>query len=256
MTCMDSSLKCAISPFEDVKLLKEKPLPRHVAIIMDGNRRWQKRREASPFSLMGHCAGASAIEDILQTGLDLGIQVITVFGFSTENWKRSRYEVEGIWHILENYLRDKCRSMVKKGIRFDTIGDITPLPCSVQQEIEKVKSETKQGQNLDFVMALNYGGRDEIKRVCAKMAQLCVEGKLTPNQITERLMERFLDTSAWGDPDLLIRTSGEMRISNFLLYQMAYAELYITDVLWPDFSPTEFLKAIAFYQERDRRKGQ
>lgn len=232
------------------------PLPRHIAIIMDGNRRWAKRhflKNRNP--LGGHWVGADVLTTLVEAASDLGIKILTVYAFSTENWERSTLEVNTLLEILENSLNKQRPKMIQQGVRFHVIGDITPFPLSLKKSIQMSLCETEKGNQIDFVVALNYGGRDEIRRGIQKMIQEVVEGKLSKESITEETISHYLDTAPFGDPDLLIRTSGEERISNFLLWQLAYTELYVTETLWPDFTPRDLLKAVLDFQKRQRRRG-
>lgn len=225
-------------------------VPRHVAIIPDGNRRWAQAQPT--FNLMkGHWAGASIVTPIVEAAADLGIKVITIYSFSTENWNRPPLEVETLMTIFETYLRENRQRMVEKGVRFGTIGDLTPFPQRVKDEIEITRNATAEGGRIDLVLAMNYGARDEMRRAIRRM----VEAKLSSEEITEETISSHLDTSRYGDPDLLIRTSGEQRISNFLLWQLAYTEVYVTDLLWPDFTPRDLLEAVLDFQKRKRRLG-
>lgn len=225
-------------------------VPRHVAIIPDGNRRWAQAQ--STFNLMkGHWAGASIVTPIVEAAADLGIKVMTIYSFSTENWNRPSHEVETLMTIFETYLRENRQRMVEKGVRLGTIGDLTPFPQKVKDEIEKTRAATGGGERIDLVLAMNYGGRDEMRRAIRAI----VEAKLSHEEITEETISRYLDTSPYGDPDLLIRTSGEQRISNFLLWQLAYTEVYVTDLLWPDFTPRDLFDAVVDFQKRTRRLG-
>jgi len=237
-------------PDQTVTNLQKRPIPRHVAIIMDGNRRWARKRLGVDL-FQGHWEGAKTLLNIIEASQEIGVKVFTVYAFSTENWSRSPQEIQALFHIIESYLKENEKPMVQKGIRFDTIGNPEPLPDSLQAVVKRVKESTKNGKGIDFIAALNYGGRDEIRRACVKL----VEKKLLPQEITEEQIEKLLDTAPWGHPDLLIRTSGEMRVSNFLLWQMAYTEIFVTDVLWPDFTPENLLEAVLNFQSRERRRG-
>lgn len=233
-------------------------IPRHVAIIMDGNRRWGRKNKLQGFKDFmsgGHWAGASALLPVVEYAKELGIKTLTVWGLSTENLLRPADEVATLYQIYEAYLRDNRQKMVKEGVKFDTIGDLSPLPASVKVEMIKTLEATKECSGITLVVALNYGGRDDLRRACQKIADQCLAGKLDPKMISEETIQKNLDTASYADPDLLIRTSGEMRISNFLLWQLAYTELYITDVLWPDFKPEDLLKAVVHFQNRERRRG-
>lgn len=232
-------------------------MPRHIAIIMDGNRRWMRKqflgKETNP--LGGHWAGAETLTKVVEAACDLGIKVLTVFGFSTENWGRSPEEVTTLLKIFETYLENNRQKMVKQGVRLHVIGEISPFPPELKKAIDLTCQVTEGGRELDFVIALNYGGRDEMRRVMQKLAEELLSGRLDKEQITEKSIAQYLDTAPFGDPDLLVRTSGERRISNFLLWQLAYTEVYITETLWPDFSEKDLLKAVLDFQKRQRRRG-
>lgn len=239
--------------FED---LRSRPVPRHVAIIMDGNRRWVKKQLSGAMHLHGgHWAGANTLTTIVEAASELGIKVLTVYGFSTENWGRSSEEVEALLEILHSYLELNCQKMVDQNIRFHPIGDLSPFSIELQRTIKETSLATERGKGMDFVIALNYGGRDEIRRAIQKIVGKVMEGTFTKEAISEETIASHLDTAPFGDPDLLIRTSGEKRISNFLLWQLAYAEVYLTETLWPDFTPRELLKAVLDFQQRQRRIG-
>lgn len=224
-------------------------IPEHVAIIMDGNRRWAKKQTRGVSE--GHKKGADISMDILLSAKELGIKWMTLFVFSTENWNRSPEEVSGILWLLESYIRAKIPEMVEQGIRFRTIGDISKFPESVKLTIADAKLATETCESLELIFAMNYGARDEMKRAIQKM----IHDNLTEEEITEKTIASYLDTASIPDPDLLIRTSGEMRISNFLLWQLSYSEIYVTETLWPDFTPSMLHDAVLEYQNRDRRAG-
>lgn len=234
---------------EEIEQLDPMKLPEHVAIIMDGNRRWA-RKESQCVS-EGHQKGADTSMDILRSASELGIKWVTLFVFSTENWNREPEEIAGILWLLETYIRAKIPEMVQAGIRFHTIGDLSKFPESVQSAISDAKLATKQCESLKLILAMNYGARDEMKRAIQKM----IRDGLTEKEVTEKTIASYLDTADFPDPDLLIRTSGEMRISNFLLWQLSYTEIYLTKTLWPDFSPSMLLKAVLEFQNRERRTG-
>jgi undecaprenyl diphosphate synthase len=238
---------------KQLALLDLAHVPRHVAIIMDGNRRWARQRGLPP--VMGYWEGAEILTDIVCAAAQLGVKTLTVYAFSTENWSRPNVEVEALMNIFEIYLKGKREQMIQEGICLDAIGDISKVPARVQEAFFQTKKETQECSKINLVLAMNYGGRNEILRAFLKIFEQNEHKKLSPQDLTEDLIARHLDTSAWGDPDLMIRTSGELRVSNFLLWQMSYAEIYITDVLWPDFCPAELLEAILVYQKRDRRIG-
>lgn len=241
--------------FPEHKLGKLDPtlIPKHVAIIPDGNRRWAKKMECSTH--IGHEKGCDVVIDIVDAAKLLGVKVLTIFSFSTENWTRAKIEVDILMHLLETFLVKEREKMVKNNIRLQTIGNLDPLPHSVKTELQKSIDATKDSTGIDFVLALNYGAKDELTRTFRTLARKVKDGHLTPETITQETIEAHLDTSEWPMPDLLIRTAGERRISNFLLWQLAYAELYLTQEMWPEFTPELFLDALLDYQQRERRIG-
>jgi len=228
-------------------------VPSHVAIVMDGNRRWAKRQGLPPVS--GHWRGAEGVSTILRAAAQLGVEALTLYAWSTENWHRSKLEVQSLLRLLKTFLLRKTPEMVREGVRLSVIGDISKFPENVQKVLANSIEATAKGDRIELILALSYGGRDEIKRAAQKIAKECVDGKLRPEEITEATLSAHLDTAKWGDPDLLIRTSGESRISNFLLWQISYAEIFLTEVLWPDFCEKHFLRAILDFQKRERRLG-
>ncbi len=232
---------------------EELEIPAHVAIIMDGNGRWAKKR-LLPRN-MGHRQGAKVLEQICRDAADLGIQYLTVYAFSTENWKRSTEEVTGIMNLLRSYLSNCVERASKDGLRIRVIGNKSALDADIVAMIENAERETAKFDKLDFTIALNYGGRDELRRTMAKLAKEVQAGVLAPEDITEDKISENLDTAGVPDPDLLIRTSGELRLSNYLIWQLAYAEFYFTDTLWPDFDKESLKEAIRYYNGRERRFG-
>jgi undecaprenyl diphosphate synthase len=229
-------------------------LPSHIAIIMDGNGRWANRRNMP--RVAGHKAGINPVRNTVESCARLGIQALTLYAFSVENWKRPRHEVETLWRLLRFYLRRELPELMQNGIRLVPIGRLEALPRQVRRELEEVAEATSGNNGLRLQLAINYGGRAEIvDAVNAILGRARLEGSLSDLQIDEAMLSARLYTSEVPDPDLLIRTSGEMRISNFLLWQIAYSELYVTDTLWPDFTRTHLLHAILDYQKRDRRFG-
>lgn len=228
-------------------------LPKHVAVIMDGNGRWAKRQGLP--RIMGHRRGVDTLKDLLRCCRDWGVQALTAYAFSTENWGRPLEEVDFLMTLFERVLRQELREMMKENVRIRFIGNLDALPTSLQAEIERSMLETKDNQGICFSVATNYGGRQEIVRACQTIAAQIKQGLIQPDEVDERLFEQHLYTTGICDPDLLIRTSGEMRLSNFLLWQAAYAELYVTDTLWPDFDRQEFHRALVSYQQRERRFG-
>ncbi len=228
-------------------------IPHHIAIIMDGNRRWAKKHGLPP--MFGHWKGAETLTEIVRAASELGIKVLTVFAFSTENWGRSPEEVDALMHLFKNYLIGQKEPMAEEGVRLEVIGDIQRLPQDVQDVLEETKRATAHGKKIDLVLALNYGGRDDIRRAVVSMIEDHEKGNLSKEEISEETIARYLDTAEWPDPEILIRTSGEKRQSNFLLWQLSYSEFYHTEVLWPDFDETALLQAVKEYQNRERRLG-
>ena len=229
-------------------------LPAHIAIIMDGNGRWAKRRSLPRAA--GHKAGVEAVRVTVETCTRLGIQALTLYAFSVENWKRPRAEVDTLWRLLRVYLRRELPEILSNGIRFTCMGRLDGLPPQVRQELENAIDATAHNHGMRLNVAINYSGRAElVDAINAIVAEARLQGRLRDLHIDEQAIAARLYTADLPDPDLLIRTSGEMRISNFLLWQIAYAELYVTDTLWPDFRRTDLLRAILDYQKRDRRFG-
>ncbi len=229
-------------------------IPAHVAIIMDGNGRWARQRNYP--RILGHKAGIDTVRTIVEAGAQLGLEALTLYAFSVENWKRPRHEVEGLWRLLRYYLRWEVPKLMENDVKLEAIGRIDALPAAVRAELEAAVEKTSKNLGMRLSLAINYGGRTEIvDAVNALVERARQENRLERLEITEEDISGCLYTSNLKDPDLLIRTSGEMRISNFLLWQIAYSELYITDTLWPDFSRSELLEAVLAYQNRDRRFG-
>ncbi len=233
--------------------LNRERLPNHVAVIMDGNGRWAKKRGLP--RVMGHQKGVDALKELLRCCDDWGISALTAYAFSTENWGRPLPEVEFLMTLFERVLRRELAEMMTKNVRIRFVGDLKELPESLQQEINFSMEQTCHNQGIQFSIATNYGGRQEILQACRSIATEVEQGLLKPEDINEQLFESHLYTHGIPHPDLLIRTSGEMRISNFLLWQMAYGEIYVTPTLWPDFDREEFHQALLNYQQRDRRFG-
>ena len=228
-------------------------LPRHVAIIMDGNGRWAARRNLP--RVVGHRAGADSVRRTVETAARLGLECLTLYAFSTENWKRPRLEIRALMDLLVEYLRKELHSLKENNIQFRMLGRSEELHISVLEQIRKAELSTFQNTGLRLNIALNYGGRTEIVDAVRKLAREVATGHLQADEIDEDVVNHNLYTRTLPDPDLLIRTSGEMRISNFLLWQIAYSEIYVTDVLWPDFQGAHLLEAIADFQKRERRFG-
>lgn len=239
---------------EEINQIDFSRTPKHVAIIPDGNRRWALRQFMNLDQ--GHRKGADNLITILKAAKELTIKTVTIYAFSTENWSRSDWEVEAVLNIIKNHLEEQCASMIENGIKLFTIGDCSKLPEDLQETLQKVKNATAHCTDLDLVLALNYGSRDELRRAMLAMLDDCKAGKIHREMVSEKLIGTYLDTAHWRDPELLIRTSGEFRMSNFLLWQISYTEIYNTPVYWPDFTPQHFLEAIITYQSRYRRGGQ
>lgn len=228
-------------------------LPRHVAIIMDGNGRWAKERGKD--RIHGHAQGVHSVRAVVNTAGELGIKYLTLYAFSAENWKRPKAEVDALMELLVSTLRQEAEELKEKGVRLHVIGDVENLPKICQQELAEAIHITAGNTHLNLVLALSYSARAEVARAARLLAQAVMEQKIKPEDINEAAFTDWLYTKEIPDPELMIRTSGEHRISNFLLYQLAYAELYFTDVHWPDFRKEHFLEAIAAYQRRERRFG-
>ena len=233
--------------------IDQKKLPEHVAIIMDGNGRWAKQRAMN--RVLGHEEGTESVREVVRTSRNLGIKWLTLYAFSEENWKRPKYEITALMGILKRFLKSELNEMLENNIRFMTIGRISRLPEDVRKLIEETTAKTSGNTGMTLTLALSYGGRQEIFDAMQKIAKRIISGDLQPSDINEGLISDFLYTAGMPDPDLLIRTSGEYRVSNFLLWQIAYTELYTTPTLWPDFRKKEYLKAIEDYQKRERRFG-
>lgn len=228
-------------------------VPQHVAIILDGNGRWAKSK-GMPRNY-GHVQGSKNVERICEEAWRLGIKYLTVYAFSTENWNRPQDEVDALMNLLRRYMKTCLTTAAKNDMKVRVIGDITRLDEDIRSRILELEEATKNNGGLNFQIAINYGSRDELVRGIRRLAQDCVDNKQDPAEITEAVIERYLDTYGIPDPDLLIRTSGEQRLSNFLLWQLAYTEFYFTDVHWPAFTKEELIKAIEQYNKRDRRFG-
>ena len=228
-------------------------VPNHVAIILDGNGRWAKSK-GMPRNY-GHAQGSKNVEIICEEAYKMGIQYLTVYAFSTENWNRPKEEVDALMKLLRNYMKTCLKTAEKNRMKVRVIGDKTRLDDDIRTRIEELEEASKNNDGLNFQIAINYGSRDEMVRAMRKMMKDCEAGKITSDEVTEEVFESYLDTHGIPDPDLLIRTSGELRLSNYLLWQLAYTEFYFTDVPWPDFTKEELEKAIMQYNNRDRRYG-
>lgn len=234
--------------------LRPDRMPRHIAIIMDGNGRWARQRGFRDRN-RGHEAAIEAVRSVTRTCAELGLTALTLYAFSTENWQRPSHEINFLMRLLNRFLVDQRQELMTHNIRMQALGDLERLPPPTRHTLDQTMEMTEANDGLCLNLALSYGGRDEILRAVRRAARQAAQGRLDPQQLDESTFSRLLDTGGLPDPDLLIRTSGEMRISNFLLWQIAYAELYVTDVLWPDFARMDLLTAIEAYQNRERRFG-
>ena len=239
--------------FRKKKTAPQCALPTHIAIVMDGNGRWAKKRGLP--RQVGHRFGAEAFRTVANYAKSIGLKYLTVYAFSTENWKRSEEEVDAIMELLERYLREAIADMDKNRVRFCFFGDMSRLSPELRQEVQVAQERSAQYEGVQVNFCLKYGGRDEIVRAARRFAGECVSGTCRPEELTEEKFSGFLYSAGVPDPELVIRPGGELRVSNFLLWQSAYAEYYFTDVLWPDFGAEELEKAIAAYQSRNRRFG-
>jgi undecaprenyl diphosphate synthase len=228
-------------------------IPGHVAIIMDGNGRWASKRSLP--RIAGHRAGVKSVQEVIKAAEESGVSILTLYTFSTENWKRPKYEVAALFKLLENYVDSQAGKLTKNNIRLSVIGKLGALPENLRNKLEALVEKTKNNTALTLNLALNYGARTEIVDAVRAVANDCVSKRIRPEEIDEKIFSGYLYTKDLPDPDLLIRTSGEMRLSNFLLWQLSYAELYISKKLWPDFKKNDFLKAVKEYQSRQRRYG-
>ena len=239
-------------------VLDPERIPRHVAIIMDGNGRWAKQRKLP--RIMGHKTGTKSVKNIVKAASELNLEVLTLYAFSTENWKRPSFEVQGLMTLLKTYLKSELQNMVDNKISLRCIGEIEMLPQDVQKVLAEVIEKTARNSEADtgliLNLALSYGGRFEIVKAARVMAEKCVNGQFDPEDFSENLFASHLYTAGLPDPDLLIRTGGQSRLSNFLLWQLSYAELYMTETMWPDFNEDKFIEALIDFQSRERRFGQ
>jgi undecaprenyl diphosphate synthase len=228
-------------------------LPRHVAIIMDGNGRWATQRGLT--RIAGHRRGKDSVKEVVETARRIGIPYVSLYAFSSENWQRPKTEVQALMRFLRRYLMEEIKRMMKNGIRLLAIGNLRRLPREVQVALRNAIHETRDNVGMTVILAVSYGGREELTEAAREIALRVRRGEIDPQDVDQELMASHLSTAGIPDPDLLIRTSGELRISNFLLWQIAYTEIYVTDTLWPDFRERQFLEAIAHFQRRERRFG-
>jgi undecaprenyl diphosphate synthase len=235
-------------------LINRNNVPQHVAIIMDGNGRWAKKQGED--RIFGHHEGVNSVREIVEACGEIGVKFLTLYAFSTENWNRPKEEVDALMELLVATISLETPNLNKKGVKLQVIGDIESLPKGCQEELKESMRITEKNDVVTLILALSYSSKWEITNAVKNIAKEVEEGKLKPSDITSKTIDKFLNTNQWPDPELMIRTSGEHRISNFLLWQLAYAEFYFTDTLWPDFRKQDFFKAILSYQNRERRFGQ
>jgi undecaprenyl diphosphate synthase len=233
--------------------LDPKRIPQHVAIIMDGNGRWAKRK--GELRIFGHTNGVDSVREALTAAVEVGVQYLTLYAFSTENWNRPKEEIAALMDLLVQSIYNEIDELNSKGVKLETIGDVEILPKTCQNALIDAKDKTKYNKKITLILALSYSSRREIEHAIKKMTQEVVDGKLSSDSINEDLISSYLSTANYPDPELLIRTSGENRVSNFLMWQLAYTELYFTKILWPDFKKKIFYRAIYDYQKRERRFG-
>ena len=233
--------------------LDPKRIPQHVAIIMDGNGRWAKRK--GELRIFGHTNGVDSVREALTAAVEVGVQYLTLYAFSTENWNRPKEEIAALMDLLVQSIYNEIDELNSKGVKLETIGDVEILPKTCQNALKDAKEKTKYNKKITLILALSYSSRKEIANAIKKMTQEVVDGKLSSDSINEDLISSYLSTANYPDPELLIRTSGENRVSNFLMWQLAYTELYFTKILWPDFKKKNFYRAIYDYQKRERRFG-
>ena len=241
-----------LSEFPDLSVDPAR-LPRHVAIVMDGNGRWAVKRGLNRCE--GHRRGKDAVRAVVEAARQLGIPFLTLFAFSSENWQRPKAEVRFLMQLFHRYLITESKRLMKRGIRVVAVGDMSRLPAPVRRVLTDTISLTASNQGMTVVLALSYGGRQDLVEAARRIAEAAASGRITPEQVDERMLQQELMTAAIPDPDLLIRTSGDVRLSNFLLFQLAYTELYFTETLWPDFRERDLLRALSAYQARTRRFG-
>ena len=237
---------------KDFKIDQNK-IPKHVAIIMDGNGRWAKQK--GELRIFGHTNGVDSVREALTAAVEIGVRYLTLYAFSTENWNRPKEEIAALMDLLVQSIYNETDELNNKSVKLATIGDVEILPKSCQTALIEAKEKTKNNKKITLILALSYSSRREISLAIQKMTKEVVNGQLDSNKINEDLISSYLSTADYPDPELLIRTSGENRVSNFLMWQLAYTELYFTDILWPDFKKNNFYKAIYDYQQRERRFG-
>jgi undecaprenyl diphosphate synthase len=246
------AVKC-IFDMSELEVIQWDKIPKHIGIIMDGNRRWAE--EKGMIGYKGHFYGAENLVSITEAAVELGIKTLTCYAFSTENWQRTQVEKTLLFELIETFLVNQQDTMLKNGVRLRSIGDLNKLPKSCKEIFEETFEITKHGEKLDLVLAVNYGSRDEMRRAVINMIEDVEKGVLKKEEISEQTISQYLDTRYWKEPEMIIRTSAEMRMSNFMLYQSSYSELIVTDVMWPDFKPSDLLKAVITYQKRLQRTG-
>jgi len=235
------------------RIRAEGRIPRHVAVIMDGNGRWARERDLPRWE--GHRRGMEAVRETVEGAIEAGSEYLTLYAFSLENWERPEPEVAALMELLEEYVEKEKEDLRRNGVSVQVFGDLEPLPEAGRRAVEELQSHTREGDRLQLNLAISYGGRAEIVEAARQLARLAVLGRLRPEEVDEERFQEQLYTAGWPDPDLLVRTSGEERVSNFLLWQIAYAEIHVTRVLWPDFDRADLFRAILDYQGRERRFG-
>ncbi len=253
MTSQETIARLKHFTLDQINSLDKQHIPQHIAIIPDGNRRWAAQASLNPTA--GHGQGSKVVLEVVEASAELGIKTLTIYTFSTENWLRSEQEVGFLMDLLAANIIQYRDQMKQNGVRLETIGDLSAFPEKIQHLLADAKEATKDGTTLTLVLAINYGARDEMRRAVKRIAEDCKAGNLATDAIQEQTISNYLDTAPFGDPDLFIRTSGELRISNFLLWQLSYTELYMPQVLWPDFGAQHLLEATLEFQRRKRRFG-
>jgi len=238
---------------QQIQRLDDRMLPSHVAIIMDGNGRWAKERNLPRHE--GHRAGMKSVREVVEGSIEAGIDVLSLFAFSAENWQRPAREIAFLMSLLQRYAKSELEDLVRNGVEVHVVGEIERLPAPGQRAVARIIEATRGGERLQLVLAISYGSRREMVRATRLIAEKVASGEMTPAEIDEELFNRHLYTASWPDPDLLIRTSGEYRISNFMLWQLAYTELYSSPVLWPEFTREDLFAAVLEYSRRERRFG-
>jgi len=253
MPVVEANQSVSLLTQDDLQRIGSKKIPKHIAFIPDGNRRWAKKNFVFPE--VGHKMGADTLLNVIKASLQMGIETLTFFIFSTENWQRPPREIKAQMRLLKRYLLEQKQQMLENGVRFRSIGNLDKFPKEVAQLVQETVEATKHCSDITVIFAMNYGGRDDITRAIRKILHDYDQGSIKKNEIKEELVATYLDTAQWRDPDLLIRTSGESRLSNFLLWQMSYTEFFLCKVHWPEFTAQHLLDAVCDYQSRQQRRG-